>query len=265
MIWQDLLNWVNDPTRTPANLQAACRGLGLPHTGNRTQMRARLRAHIQGQANQQAQAAWQPPGAPRPRRPRQPLQTQQPVPRPNRWPIATAVLAVVLLLSLVFASIGWSGGAEPTETKVTAEVTREVVVEKEVRVTVEVVKEKVVERPIVETVVVEKVVTATPKPTTPTPTAATTAICQVPDVIGLSVLGAINAMDAWFEETAWQWGSAFDHGNTVPTGAVFWTDLGAGFQVPSHVSRIVTQGNWGVFKTTQSFTAPSAGRYVTCP
>jgi len=89
-------------------------------------------------------------------------------------------------------------------------------------------------------------------------------VCQVPDLTGLTVVQAIKAMDDWFQEEGYQFGSAFAVGDTLPAGAIFWTNLGEGYIVPSHITPIRAEGNWGVFMTTQAFTAPSGGRYAVC-
>lgn len=88
--------------------------------------------------------------------------------------------------------------------------------------------------------------------------------CQVPDLTGLTVVQAIKAMDDWFQEEGYQFGSAFAVGDSLPAGAIFWTNLGEGFVIPSHITPVKVEGNWGVFMTTQTFTTPSGGRYVSC-
>lgn len=88
--------------------------------------------------------------------------------------------------------------------------------------------------------------------------------CQLPNLEDLTVAQAINTMDLWFEEEGYQFGSEFAIGDTLPSGATFWTNLGEGYVTPSHITPIRAEGNWGVFMTTQTFEAPSGGRYVSC-
>lgn len=88
--------------------------------------------------------------------------------------------------------------------------------------------------------------------------------CVLPNLTGKTVAQAINAMDQWFEDTAYQWGSGFAVGDKLPAGSVFWTNMGEGFERPECLKELVAEGNWGVFSTSQKFTAPSAGRYVVC-
>jgi len=58
-----------------------------------------------------------------------------------------------------------------------------------------------------------------------------------------------------------QWSNG---GFTVPAGSVFWTDL-LKSNLPTYVSRIRTEGNWGVYATARDYTIPSpngGGRFV---
>jgi len=114
----------------------------------------------------------------------------------------------------------------------------------------------VVEKIVKETVIVEKpiekkiVVTATP--------------CTIPDLTGLDTDSAIREMDSWFEKTGYQYGDAFAPGDPLPPNSVFWTNWGKNTAVPKCVRRIVTEGNWGVFYTTQALDATSNGRFAVC-
>lgn len=96
------------------------------------------------------------------------------------------------------------------------------------------------------------------------PTEPVPAGCTLPDLTGKTVEQAINTMDQWFEDTAYQWGGTFAKGDTLPAGSYFWTNLGEGFERPECLKELVAEGNWGVFQTSQSFVPPSAGRYVVC-
>ena len=91
--------------------------------------------------------------------------------------------------------------------------------------------------------------------------------CEVPDLEGMSVQAAVDAMDVWFEEAGWEFGGSFAKakGDTVPADSVFWTNMGESFALPSYVTAVAADGNWGVFITSEPFEAPSGGRYVVCP
>lgn len=93
--------------------------------------------------------------------------------------------------------------------------------------------------------------------------AAAIATCNIPELTGMSTSEAVGTMNQWFEETGYQWGGSFASGDELSSDTIFWTDLGEGI-LPSHIIRLATEGNWGVFKTTQEFVAPNGGRYVVC-
>lgn len=84
---------------------------------------------------------------------------------------------------------------------------------------------------------------------------------SMPDLSGKSVPEAIEVMDAWFEKTAWQFGNAFNKGETLPKDSIFWTNLGEGSWPVSHIN---AQGNWGVMEAEEAFVSPTGGRAVFC-
>lgn len=93
-----------------------------------------------------------------------------------------------------------------------------------------------------------------------------TTTCAIPDLNGLTVADAINVMDLWFEETGWSIGDSFAVGDLLPSGSVFWTNLGLAENapLPTGITGINHEGGWGVFQTNAPYGAPSAGRYVQC-
>lgn len=90
-----------------------------------------------------------------------------------------------------------------------------------------------------------------------------TVTCGIPDLSGLNTTTAINAMDQWFEKEGYKRGGTFNSGDTLSRNTVFWTNLGDG-PLPASVARLNTEGNWGIFQVTTTYTATTAGRYVRC-
>lgn len=97
MTWEELINWIEKTSRTPEDLQAACRGLGLPDYGNRTQMRSRLRTYINDQPNLRAYARWQPSGV-------TPTPASSPTPQWSNL-VYYAALAGLIIVSIVLGIV----------------------------------------------------------------------------------------------------------------------------------------------------------------
>lgn len=117
MTYVQLLAWVNDPSRTRPELQAACAGLGLNRAGNATVLRDRLRAHIAAQ-NLNAPSPFTPTGWTAPA----PITTPPPAQTISRGQ-AFAVIAIVVLIAIISFLVGQSRPTTQTAAVPTAQPT----------------------------------------------------------------------------------------------------------------------------------------------
>jgi hypothetical protein len=112
MYWHELLSWVNQPTRTLPELQAAATALGLVSTGALPTLRNRIRTRITGQPDLGQPSAYTPPGWTAAAAPPAPMPGPVPAPAPapmfdrTLWTnVFLGIVALAFLAALVLALI----------------------------------------------------------------------------------------------------------------------------------------------------------------